>query len=147
MTQKFISHRGNLNGRNIATENHPKQIEHVLNLGIDCEIDVWYKNGRFLLGHDIPQFKVDVDFLQQKGLWCHAKNIDALLKMSKKDIHFFWHENDKLTLTSQGYIWAYPNKIGIKNSIAVLPEIYKTDISQCYGVCCDNFEGFNLNIV
>jgi hypothetical protein len=70
-------------------------------------------------------------------LWCHAKNIDALLEMKKYAIHYFWHEQDTVTLTSKNYIWAYPGKQPIKNSIAVMPELYKEDISLCRGVCSD----------
>ena len=40
-------------------------------------------------------------------------------------------------MTSKGYIWAYPGKQPIKESIAVLPELYKDNISKCIGICSD----------
>ena len=53
-------------------------------------------------------------------------------------IHYFWHQKDDITLTSKGYICAYPGKQPIKNSIAVLPELYNDDLGVCKGVCSDN---------
>ena len=35
----------------------------------------------------------------------------------------FEHQEDDVTLTSEGYIWTYPNKQLTDNSIAVLPEL------------------------
>ena len=55
----------------------------------------------------------------------------------ESDIHCFWHQEDDATLTSKGYIWAYPGKQPIKNSIAVMPEIYSDDVSKCIGICSD----------
>jgi len=53
------------------------------------------------------------------------------------DINYFWHEEDTLTLTSHNYLWVYPGKQPIKNSIAVLPELFQDDVSECLGVCSD----------
>ena len=60
-----------------------------------------------------------------------------------KNIHYFWHQKDDIALTSKGYIWAYPGKQPIKESIAVLPEIYKDDVSNCIGICSDNIIEYN----
>lgn len=133
----LISHRGNISGRILENENRPNYIEDTLRLGFDVEIDVWFKDGEFYLGHDEPQYEVDYKFLLNEKLWCHAKNVDAILEMKKYTIHYFWHEQDTLTLTSKNYIWAYPGKQPIKRSIAVMPELFNEDISQCIGVCSD----------
>ena len=133
----LISHRGNINGRNISLENNPDYIRDALHLGYNVEIDVWYNNG-FWLGHDGPLYPIGTSFLVNKKLWCHAKNIEALLMMKMEDnIHYFWHQEDDITLTSQGHIWAHSNKQPIKNSIAVLPEIHQDDLSVCKGICSD----------
>ena len=134
----LISHRGNINGKNIELENKPTYINLAINQGYDVEIDVWYKNG-FWLGHDEPLYPIGISFLKNKKLWCHAKNIEALYMMqSESNIHYFWHQKDDVTLTSQNYIWAYPGKQPIKNSIAVMPEIYKDNLAVCKGICSDN---------
>ena len=54
-----ISHRGNLSGPDPETENSPKQIYKVLNLGYHCEIDLWKINDKFWLGHDEPVYLID----------------------------------------------------------------------------------------
>jgi hypothetical protein len=133
----LISHRGNINGPNKSMENSPLYIMEALNKGYNVEVDVWYINNYFWLGHDGPCYKTNYKFLMDEKLWCHAKNLDALIQMKKYAIHYFWHENDTVTLTSKNYIWAYPGKQPIKNSIAVMPELYKEDVSLCRGVCSD----------
>lgn len=140
----LISHRGNINGRIIDQENKPDYIEDTIRLGFDVEVDVWFKDGEFYLGHDEPQYEVDYKFLINEKLWCHAKNIDAVLEMKKYVIHYFWHEEDTIALTSKNYIWAYPGKQPIKRSIAVMPELHNDDVSQCIGVCSDYILKYKL---
>ena len=131
----LISHRGNLNGKS-NKENRPGYIHKAIGQNFDVEIDVWYIDDAFWLGHDIPQYKVLEGFLEHPNLWCHAKNIDALNRMVENGlIHCFWHQEDDVTLTSEGYLWTYPGKDLTKNSIVVLPET-KPDV-EVAGVCSD----------
>ena len=131
----LISHRGNLNGKS-DRENSPDYIEEALDQDFDVEVDVWYIDNQFWLGHDKPQYKVSEGFLEHSNLWCHAKNIQALYVMSKSsNIHYFWHQEDDVTLTSRGYLWTYPGKQLTEKSICVLPE-KKLDI-EVAGVCSD----------
>ena len=131
----LISHRGNLNGKS-DEENHPNHIDIALRQGFDVEIDVWKVNQvEWYLGHDEPQYKVSIDFLKNRKLWCHAKNIEALYGMNKEGVHCFWHQTDDVTLTSKGYLWTYPNKDLTQDSIAVLPKAKpKIDVA---GICSD----------
>ena len=135
----LISHRGNINGINTEKENDPNYIDAALNRGFDVEIDIWYIDNAFYLGHDKPQHSITQDWLYRRKnkLWVHCKNVESLHKLSTKPIHYFWHENDTLTLTSKKVIWAYPGKQPIKNSIAVLPELNNDNVNKCLGVCSD----------
>lgn len=133
----LISHRGNINGREPNKENSIDYILKAIDLGYNVEIDVWFVNNSFYLGHDKPQYKVNHDFLINEKLWCHAKNINALIEMSKYCIHYFWHDKDDFTLTSKNYIWAYPSRNTNKNTIIVLPEIHNVNLFECKGVCSD----------
>ena len=90
----LISHRGNINGKNSDRENSIEYIEEALDMGYNVEIDVWVIDNKFYLGHDNPLYEVDFLFLINNKLWCHAKNLEALLKMKNYDINCFWHEND-----------------------------------------------------
>tara|TARA_X000000950_G_scaffold267742_1_gene344522 strand:- start:1280 stop:1741 length:462 start_codon:yes stop_codon:yes gene_type:complete len=136
----FISHRGNLNGSNKREENKIEYINKALKQNFDVEIDLWYINKNFFLGHDKPQYKVDRKFLKNKKFWIHAKNLDCFYKLSRSNLNYFWHENDKVILTSKGFFWNFPGtKLYKKNSIYVLPENHKKfDTSLGYvGICSD----------
>ena len=137
----FISHRGNINGINKKFENNPAYIHSAINKGYNVEIDVWYKNA-FFLGHDKPQFKVSKKFLENKKLWCHAKNLEALEKLQKIKTKYFWHQEDDYTITSRGFVWVYPGKPLVKNSICVIPEKHNNDYSFCYGICTDYLNNY-----
>ncbi len=137
----LISHRGNIEGKKPELENTPNYIQKALDLGYHVEIDIWYDDG-FYLGHDFPQHKISFNYLINDKFWCHAKNIEAIIEMKKYSIHYFWHQEDDITLTSKGYIWAYPGKQPIKDSIAVMPELYNDDISKCIGICSDNIKKY-----
>lgn len=110
---KFIAHRGNLKGRDPDNENRPEYIDEAISQGFDVEIDVWFSGGYYLLGHDIPQYMVDLQWLLDRAeyLWCHAKNLDALhdlIHYSKLNV--FWHQEDDYTMTTHNFIWTYPGK-------------------------------------
>jgi len=133
----LISHRGNIDGPNAKLENKPLYIQRALELGFNCEIDVWYINGEYQLGHDEPKIHVKEYMIEHPNLWCHAKNLEALEVMLKNDkIHCFWHETDQYTITSKQFIWTYPGKYASENCIIV-------DNSQdppnynCKGICSD----------
>lgn len=110
----IISHRGHLDGPNPETENKPEQISYCIEKGYDVEIDLWYVNNEYFLGHDHPIYKVDlVDFIYKNSmkLWIHCKNIEAfgMLADCGMSLNFFWHQEDLFTLTAWDYIWSYPN--------------------------------------
>lgn len=138
---KLISHRGNINGPKPDMENNPDYIGRTLSLGFDVEVDVWYINNDYYLGHDYPIYKIKESFLENDKIWSHAKNIYSLFNMNKNEkINCFWHQNDDFTLTSKGFIWTYPDKELTNNSICVLPERSNYDletIKKCYGICSD----------
>lgn len=142
----LISHRGNINGKQLEYENDPKYIINALREGYDVEIDVWYKNKNLYLGHDEPQYKTDLFFLDNKKFWLHSKNDDAffILKNKIKKADVFWHDKDDFTLTKNGFIWTYPNKKLFQNSICVLPEMgYNGNLKKCYGICSDIIKYFS----
>jgi hypothetical protein len=139
---KLIAHRGLINGPDIDLENRPEQIKLALGQGFDCEVDVWFQDDQWFLGHDRPDYKIDFEFLEQPGLWIHAKNLNALYVLgADTKLNFFWHQNDDHTLTSLGYIWTYPGKPLTLNSISVMPEWTYPDLSaykpNCFGICSD----------
>lgn len=141
----FISHRGNLTGPSIKNENHPEYIQNAISEGFDVEIDIREYKGKLYLGHDEPQYEISNEFVKNKKLWCHAKDIDALWTLKSLNAIFFWHERDSYTLTSNGYFWTYPGIDLIKNSICVLPEKQNYKNIECSGICSDYITKFRKN--
>ncbi len=133
----LISHRGNTTGENPAMENNPQYIQEALSKGFHVEVDVWDTLAGTFLGHDQPQYKINTSFLKNSRIWCHAKNERALTALCSIGAHVFWHQTDNYTITSRGWIWAYPDQPGHKYTIAVLPEIHKTDVKGFGGICSD----------
>lgn len=143
----LISHRGNTKGKIEKLENKPSYILQAINSGFNVEIDIWYINQSLWLGHDEPQYLTSLHFLDlhKNVLWIHCKNLDAITYFrsvsTDTKFNYFWHETDKVTITSQGYIWAYPGII-CDNSIAVLPEIHNDNLDNRIGICSDYINDF-----
>jgi hypothetical protein len=137
---KVISHRGNLHGRVPKQENHPSYIQSAIDAGYEVELDVWYVDGEYYLGHDSPQYPVYEAWLteRQDVLWCHAKNPAALEQMLSVGLHCFWHETDHYTLTSRGIPWCYPDNhlAGGVTVVKDCPAEYSLP-EDALGVCTD----------
>jgi hypothetical protein len=143
----LISHRGNISGPNPEKENHPEYILAALQAGYDVEIDVWFENGKFMLGHDEPQYEFPFELLDKNypKLWVHCKNMDALSVLNNLDpsgnkVNYFMHESDLGVLTSKGYIWSTNL---FNRGILVMPEAFdKEPIETTLGVCSDYIEKY-----
>lgn len=142
----LISHRGNLNGKILEEENTSSYIQEALSAGYDTEIDVWVKDKVLFLGHDGPEQKVSLEWLNERKdkLWIHCKSLETLsfFNECKIPFNFFFHDQDEATLTSKSFIWAFPGKQPLRNSIAVLPEIHGDDVSICLGICSDFIQNY-----
>jgi len=143
---RLIAHRGNVEGPNPSKENHPLYVESAISLGFDVEIDVWWENDHFYLGHDNPTYLLEnLSLLSNEKVWCHAKNLLALNKLLQiSNCNYFWHQNDDFTLTSKGFIWTYPGKQLCDRSVCVINEnlITKNQFKKIHhmmviGVCSD----------
>lgn len=139
----LISHRGNISSIDEQKENSPDYIIRAISLGYFVEIDLHVIAKELFLGHDKPTYKIDENFLNNSKLFVHCKNKEALLFMSSQKLQceYFWHQEDKYTLTSNGNIWVYTGEELLPNSICVMPENHNyNDISMCYGICSDKIE-------
>ncbi len=145
---RLIAHRANINGRIKEKENRLEQIKFCISSGYDVEIDINVFNDQIYLGHDDIQQKISIDFLIeiQDKAWIHCKNLYALnyFSKSKYKFNYFWHQEDKYTLTSKGFIWTYPGSELCAGCIAVMPEltIKKEQFKnlkkfKIFGVCTD----------
>ena len=135
----LISHRGNIEGPKPNLENSPKYIENAIKLGYEVEIDVWIKENQLYLGHDNPQYHIQIDWLDslKSKVWVHCKNLEALVYFtgSWRDFNFFFHENDLGVLTSLNYIWSTHI---VDRGILVMPETFNTEpVPKTLGICSD----------
>ena len=138
----LISHRGNITGPNPDRENNPAYVYEALRAGFDVEVDIHYIDGKFVLGHDEPQYQFPYELLKNwhNKMWIHCKNKEALVKLVEIDkggykLNYFWHEDDYATLTSKGFIWSINP---LDNGILVMPEsTNNTPVDLTRGVCSD----------
>ncbi|MDA9711924.1 hypothetical protein N9U49_00760 [Acidimicrobiaceae bacterium] len=145
----LIAHRGNITGPNPEKENNKGYILDALTNGFECEIDVWFLNNKFFLGHDDPENEIEITFLLENfdKLWIHCKNLEAINELSNyQQLNYFWHEKDKFTLTSKNYIWTYPNQESGKNSVIVSLE-KKLPSGEFIGICSDYIKAIKEEII
>lgn len=148
---RLIAHRGNHLGRDAGRENTLPHIEAALALGYDVELDLWlHEDGCLYLGHDGPEHLVERDYLLARAprLWVHCKNLGALLAvLNEPSVNCFSHDRDAYTLTSRGFVWAYPGQPLAPGCVCVMPEwVSETPASVssrgAYGVCSDDLRPF-----
>ena len=147
----YISHRGNIHGPKPELENTPEYIDAAIAQGFDVEIDLWATEDGLFLGHDEPQYSVELAWLQKrsKKLWVHCKNYLALGICRDSKLHCFFHNTDDYTMTSSGYVWAFPGKpIASHSCIMVMPEthsdIKNLDLGEYAGVCSDYIKKIHM---
>jgi len=134
MKPRIISHRANLDGPNPNTENTLDSIQKCIELEIDMELDIWYVNNKFYLGHDSPciEFNPFIFDFKKSNVWFHCKTIETLDKLFTNTFWyrqnyanqytFFYHNTDAVTLTSALEFWTYPGEKLCHRSIAVMPD-------------------------
>lgn len=149
----FISHRGNINGRNPEMENSHLYIQEAMDAGFHVEIDIWVENNKLFLGHDKPETLVHLDWLIERKdrLWIHAKNAESLFYLTHHtDLMVFFHEQERYSMIQngrnargeivRGVIWAHD--LEELNDNCIIPLLSKEDIAKkpsqkILGVCSD----------
>lgn len=151
---RFISHRGNLNGKNPQLENSPDYVEKALKSGFDVEIDMRFHLGKMYLGHDLPQYEITDNWLSRhsNNLWIHCKDSESLDHCINSGYHCFFHNIDAYTITSRGFVWAYPGmQIASRLCVCVMPErkegIVGLRLHNYYATCSDVVEEMEKDYV
>ena len=149
--QKFIAHRGNVSGRFVPDENKPERIDELNAKGVGCEIDVWYTQGSWFLGHDEPQHNVSFEWLMKSlplRLY-HCKNAAALDKLHLEcgrlgyEVNLFYHTVEDYAITSRGHIVVHPDQMCLPDSIEMMPELSKDRFDRlCPTVVCSDSETY-----
>lgn len=144
----LIAHRGNLNGPEPSNENRPEYIEEAKKKRYMIEVDLRSFNGNLYLGHDEPQYEIELQYLisNRSHFWIHCKDEESLNTLLKyTNLNCFWHYSDDYTMTSMGYTWAYPGKKSVGNlCVMVMPELHWSleEISKLktFAICSDYVE-------
>jgi hypothetical protein len=142
---KIISHRGNINGPVPEKENRPSYIDAAIGLGYEVEVDLRFIDEEFWLGHDVPQYKINMSWMKLRtdNLWYHCKDIESCLELIKINAGFkyFCHNGDDYVITSTGNLWVHDLTKTI-NENCIIPLLDTHDISKyCnnkpFAICTD----------
>lgn len=141
----IISHRGNIKGSVLDKENRPSYIDCAIQLGYEVEIDIRYIDNQFWIGHDVPQYLVNVEWINSRKskLWLHCKNREAAIALSllNDSYKYFCHEMENYVLTSTNHLWVHDVN-GYVDNMCIIPLITDKDIEHYknkipYAVCTD----------
>ena len=139
---KLIAHRGNWNGKIPELENSLFLLHEAIDQGFDVEVDVWRVDRHLYLGHNGPAISIGAGIIQLLSpyAWFHAKDYGALEYLLEEGHHVFAHDHDDYTITSKGFVWAYPGKTIGSRGVACMPECAPGFVvpAGAYGVCSDN---------
>lgn len=145
----LISHRGNLSGLEPGRENTTEFIQEAIDKGYDVEIDVRLLDNGLYLGHDDPDYPVELSWLAARRdfLWIHAKNFPALDFFMGHGLRVFYHQLEKHTVIGNTqFVWSHDLSEASERSI--VPMLSLQDVLDnegndgFHGVCSDYIEGF-----
>jgi len=145
---KLISHRGNTNAIIPDSENKKEYIDNAIRLGYDVEVDIWMVDNMLFLGHDEPQYEVELNWLMERktSLWIHTKNFQALNYLIDKGVRIFYHQQEEQTIINNcNVIWSHDlDNTSDKSIIPLLSlESLRNNHQQykhVYGICSDFIE-------
>lgn len=149
---KILLHRGN-NGLDNLNENEISTINIRNAEGYAVECDIWFRDSKWYLGHDAPEYEVlDLEvFLTERSNLIHAKDGETFVKLVKYcrergfNNEIFYHTTEDYVLSTRGNIIVYPGKEIYSGSFCMMPEnmgrnvtdIEKNNINE---ICSDSLE-------
>ena len=154
---KIICHRANIEN-SVLPENHPDKIPFCLEQGFGVEVDLSTGYGdEYYLGHNNPQFKVNLPNLDKENIFVHIKDSEVMSNFIYADS--FAIINDPFVVTRRGLYWLryLDGSLCMLNAFCIIcsPELenayetpewffrrLKSVIDKCkvevYGICTDN---------
>jgi hypothetical protein len=145
---RLISHRGNTMGPDPSRENNPQYIQAAIDKGYDVEVDARLLQGGIFLGHDRPDYQVDLPWLvaRKDRLWIHTKNFQAIDFLIPHDLRVFYHQHERhVVIGNTRALWSCD--LSEANGRSVVPMMgleeiqrYKSLAPGFHGVCSDYVE-------
>jgi hypothetical protein len=155
---RLIAHRGHTKGINPSTklcENLPAYIQNAVDAGFDVEIDIWHDEGEFFLGHDLPQYPIELRQIEKWAkkvfVFAHCKNVKAAIRTPfEYGLIPFAHSEDPFIILPDMHLWVHPKEIDNipfsvkKECIIVDGGNFRYDALDFFGVCTDNPEDYKM---
>lgn len=131
MISTLIAHRGLTNGPCPEMENSPVAITAAIEKLYFTECDIWFVENKWYLGHDGPNYEITEQWILEHSDFgfFHAKNLVTFLELYKLKtvkntfLDFFFHDSDKVALSSQGSVVLLTGQI-YPDSIINQPELW-----------------------
>lgn len=152
---KLLLHRGN-NGVDDLSENDPITIDARNAEGYAVECDIWFRDNKWYLGHDAPEYEVlDLGvFLTERSNLIHAKDGETFAKLVKYcrergfNNEIFYHTIEDYVISTRGTIIAYPGKELYDGNLCMMPEnmgrsITDKEKKNIGEICSDSLELIN----
>jgi hypothetical protein len=142
-TPQKIAHRGLIDGPNHQAENSMTTTTEWCRQGRASEIDIWWHQGRFWIGHDEPREPVSPECLHSEYLWIHAKNPEGLYHLQKLSnekgwgLRIFYHTDEDYVLTTTGDTIIYPGLPDMEGWTYMMPESSDVIPTVAAKICSD----------
>ena len=142
-TPEKIAHRGLIDGPNHQAENSMTTITEWCRQGRASEIDIWWHDEAFWIGHDEPRERVSPEFLRSEFLWIHAKNPKGFYQLQKLSnekgwgLRIFYHTDEDYVLTTNGDTIIYPGLPDMEGWTYMMPEMSNMIPTVAGKICSD----------
>lgn len=115
----IYSHRGNLSGKS-PRENEPAFLQEAIAAGFHVEVDLWFVDGAYFLGHDGPVHRIDLADFDREEVIFHLKSPHV---PPLRHADAFAIENDDYVLTLRGLLWTNYGQAPTLHSVMCSPEL------------------------
>lgn len=142
-TPEKIAHRALVAGPDHEKENNIQTIHTRCQQGLSSEIDIWFHEEEFWIGHDAPRERVTLEFLTSEFLWIHAKNGEAFYKLQAISnerglgLRIFYHTQEHYALTTVGDTIILPGVPDIDGFCYMMPEMDRVIPTVAAKICSD----------
>jgi hypothetical protein len=132
-----------VNGPDKRLENDIATIVHRCSNGLYSEIDIWYVNSKWYIGHDSPEQEITLEYLMSPYLFIHAKNVEAFHELQQlSDAHglnlrIFYHTEEHYALTTRGETIIYPGLPEKEGWLYMMPERTELTLKSSGMICSD----------
>jgi hypothetical protein len=142
-TPLHIAHRGLIEGPNPELENSIETLTSRKKAGLHSEIDIWWTEGKFWIGHDFPREPVTLEFLNSSYFWIHAKHDESFRELQRVSnenglgLRIFYHTDEDYVLTTTGDTIIYPGLDDCPGWVYMMPEAKSIRPSVSAAICSD----------